>query len=651
MSTLNNKPIAPLSNPVSPPRPQTSAPDINTVTGNSGATQVPPSRPRAAGGGNLGLTPRLIKTETAEPARAASVEAQWRQKAQDVVLAADKCLNDVMVALTDGDFKGVPKACKAVAKALAPIVDRRAKKAEDDSMNAEAATRKAAESSKKSPDAAEKAVKAARKLASFRQELGIDAKTPGIVEFTADACGDRLHHQLPKLKDGQLAVLNENLEKFLVLAKGPQKGSSPTSAPEDVVPHQLQFSVKAELLNRMMQKNKDSSDAGTISKFTKDELVELRDLTTSLDRMARSGTPAEATLPGTRFTLTRIRDIDQLAQSRLGAILTTEGAIARVEGAEKRLKGNDLAQLKRLKGAVDFLVTNGVKLTNVSLVQLQKDVGVRIQQVEQAKADALITPEMRKGPSGTFKAKLLSDEVLMKLMGAFLLEDDLTPELEDAKKEVEDILNMRRSNVAADFSDALLDALDAAGTAQSMMKLLKSMVVAEKSLATFNALNWDKSDVRVSQWMGDVVRGPKQPAKRVGPNPFNAAEVAAYVVPKNPEPKLASVPPVRDREGMVSLLDDLTSGDGRIIRDLLAASQVDVSGPAVAYLDLLTHTFNLLLGDRSTPSTPRAVKAADLTPAGLAALQSTLNLTVKSGRLVEFKAVAQPTTTPRPQKS
>lgn len=632
--TSGTKPSPLQSDPTQTSRPLRTARAMTTVPTN----WVESHAPRTRGNGVSGVTPREVTAEAANPPRAGSVEAQLRQKVQEVVLAADQRLDDVMVALSDGNFTAVPTACKAVATALAPIVDRSARKAEEDSRKAEeamrkdveATARKAADSSKKAPDIAEKAVKAARKLASFRQELGIDAKTPGIAEFTADACGDRLDRLLPKLKDAQLAALNGNLEQFLALAKAEQKGGSQTSAPEYLVPRQLLFSVKAELLDRMLKMHKDSSDAGVISKFSKDELVELRDLTGSLDRMVRSGTPADAALPGTRLTWARIQSIDQLAESRLGSMLKIEGAIRRVEGAEKRLKGSDLAQLKRLKGAADFLASSGVTLTDISLGKLQKDASARIKEVEQARTDALITPDMRKGPSNKFSAKDVPDAKLFKLMHALLQEDDLTQELEDVKKDVETAINDRKQEAGTQFLKAFRAVLTVKKSEQTLQALLNSAVVAQASLTSFQAVNWDLSEEGLADWIGQEVRAPTARGQRVEPDPV-------YV------------------QSMTALRDNLAGGEAKVVRDLLAASKVAGSTSAVDYFDLLHHTLSMLLDGSSAPLTSRAVRATDLTSSGLEALQTTLNLTVKGGRLVEFKPAAQPMAqspqTPRPQKN
>lgn len=624
MSISNNKPIAPPNNPPQTSRPLRSAREITTVPTNWAVQQVESDAPRIQRGRSPGVTSREVKSEKADPARAGSVEAGMRQQTQNVALAADKCLDDAMVALLDEDFEAVSKACKAVTEALAPIVDRRAKKMADASW-------KAAESLSKVTQSSKKEAEAARELVSFRQKLRIDEeKVPGLAELTADACGDRLCHRLPKLTDDQLSRLNESLDVFLELDKTERESASSAPAPEDLVPHQLLFSVKAELLNRMIRMNKGSSDADTISKFNKDELVDLRDLTTSLNHMVRPGTPSDVMLPGTRFTWSRITNMDTHAESRLDTILKTEGATRRVKNAAKTLKGNDTVQLKRLKGAVDFLTKSGAKLPDVSLPQLEKDVIARIKEIEKSETDRLITPEMRKGPSNTFSAKDLSDAQLVGLMNKLVLVDGLTLELEDVKKDVEATISDRKIDASIKFQKAFRAVLTAKGADQITKALLKSWVVAETSLASFSAVNWDFSEEGLADWMGQEVRAPKQTGQRAGPDPD-------YV------------------ESMISLRDNLTSGEGRVVRDVLAAHKDGGSEPVVAYLDLLNHTLHMLLDGKSAPPGSRAANASELTPAGRDALETTLGLAVKNGRLVQVQSVAHPTAqgaqTPRPQKN
>lgn len=609
---------------LSPPRPLRSAREILPTPTNWAVEQVESGAPRTQSSGGPDITPRTVQPSPADSPRTGSKEADRRQKVKDVVAAADKALDLALKALVNEDFGEVSKACKTVTEVLAPIVNSRAKKAAE-------ASSKAAESLGKATQSSKKEALAALELVAFRKERRIqEEKLPGLAEFTADACGDRLYHRMPNLTDDELGRLDESLDVFLELDKAAQKNASSVPAPEDLVPHQLLFSVKAELLNRMMQKNKGSSHGDTINKFSKQELVDLRDLTASLNRMVRAGTPYNAVLPGTRFTWSEIANMDKRAEVRLDAILKTEGATRRVQNAAKSLKGNDPAQLKRLNAAVDFLTKSGAKLLDVSLPQLQKDVIARIKEVEKGETDLLITPEMRKGPSNTFSAKDLSDAQLVDLMNALVLVDGLTLELEDVKKDVETTITDRKIDASVKFQKAFRTVLTAKGADQVTMALLKSWVVAETSLASFNAVNWDFNEEGLADWMGQEVRAPQQTGQRVGPDPD-------YV------------------QGMTSLRDNLTSGEGRVIRDVLAAHKDSGSEPVVAYLDLLNHTLHMLLDGKSAPPASRVANASELTPAGRKALETTFGLAVKNGRLVQVQSVAHPTTqgsqTPRPQKN
>ncbi len=464
------------------------------------------------------------------------------------------------------------------------------------------------------PEKAAKAAESASELAAFRAEEGIaENPMPGLAQFTADACGDRLYHLLPHLRDDQLADLNESLEVFQELAKKKGKNFSKASAPEDLVFRQLLFSVKAELLSRTMEKFKVGSDADNINQLSMDELVDVRDLTTSLNRMVREGTSDNAVLPGARFTWTEITKMGEQAESRLDAMAAPKAAKRRVANASKTLVRGDPAQLKRLKGAVDFLVKTGGESSDASLEQLQKNVIARIKQVEKGKTDVFVTAEMR-STSGAFNAKALSDEQLVGFIKNVVLEDDLTLELEEIKTDVEAEIKDRKEAASAKFMKALRSALDATGTGKSMTALLNSLVVAEKSLAAFKAVNWDFSTEGVADWIGSAVRAP---GKRAVPDPG-------------------------DLKSMASLRDNLTRGEGRIVRDLMAASEVAGSKLAVAYLNLLQHTLDMLLDGNSPPPPSRVLIPASLKPESLSALQTTLNLTVKRFRLVEFQPVVKP---------
>ncbi|QHE87897.1 hypothetical protein [Hydrogenophaga sp. BPS33] len=119
--------------------------------------------------------------------------------------------------------------------------------------------------------------------------------------FVADACGARLRHLLPRLDDGQKKIRD----------------------------------------------------------YAKEELVTLRTLTASLERMVRPDTPDNAMLPGARLTLAGVRGVDQHAESLVQQILRRKSAEERVKTAQTILKGSDLPRLGRLKASVDFLVAEG----------------------------------------------------------------------------------------------------------------------------------------------------------------------------------------------------------------------------------------------------------------------------------------------------
>ncbi|MDO9434725.1 hypothetical protein [Hydrogenophaga sp.] len=501
-------------------------------------------------------------------------------------------------------------------------------------------------------------MKEAKEQISFGEALDLDEETaPHLSELTADACGERLHHLLPKLKDDQLATLNKNLDEFFELETSEDSDVSTEVAPDEFVVPQLQFSIKAEIVFRMMRQSMGNSDADEINKFTKHQLVVMSDLISTLKEMARPGAPKGVFLPGTSLAWNRLEKLEELVASRLDPILMTETANRRVADARQRLAGNDRGALLRLKTSVEFLIKTGASPTDRSLLQLKKDVTARIKVVEQGKTYTQITPEMLKGKTGAFQARELPPAELMQLMRKLLAMDRLTLDLEFVKDDVEAILNMNKSNAAADFQDAFNDALQAAGSTKSTETLLKLLFVAEKSLASFQASNWDLNGAGLSDWIGEKVRAPKPAAK---PNsgdalgkPTVASRLASKVMGSKPVPVEAPVPLYRDDIGMATLRDHLVHGEGRLIRDLLAAN--GERGATVAHMDELRETLEILLDGNSQPLAPRAANAADLTFAGLTALQTTLNLTVDEGQLVQYSAggnpVAKTAQKPLPQKT
>ncbi|QHE87896.1 hypothetical protein [Hydrogenophaga sp. BPS33] len=261
-------------------------------------------------------------------------------------------------------------------------------------------------------------------------------------------------------------------------------------------------------------------------------------------------------------------------------------------------------------------------IAGVSPLQLQTDVSARIQVVEQNKYDELITNARPYGTSQKFTDPITPpDAQLLALLRTLVEQDVLTPELACAKTGVEDAIKERKADIAAKFRKAFRPLLTDSKPSQVTTLLLESAAVASESLSAYEKLNWDFLEEGIADWIGGKVRGTQSSGERVGVDPLYA-------------------------KGMESLLASLSTGEGRLIRNLLGAQQDDGSKAAVAYLDEVQNSLDMLLWDEK--KSPRAVSSAsnaeNLTAESRQALEATLNLTVKGGQLVQYKAAAIPVT-------
>ncbi|MDO9434727.1 hypothetical protein [Hydrogenophaga sp.] len=439
-------------------------------------------------------------------------------------------------------------------------------------------------------------------------------KVPGPQDFIADICGALLLKPLKELSDADIHALHALLPKDPLVAQRAHLSSKAQHKLEnmradvaavpksdvEVVMQQLAFSVKADILLRMMARSKssDTDPSGPrslhrydVDKLHAEDLRHVYDLASHLIEETRANAPRQAPLPGTRFWLEDLEDIVSDVEYR-------EAQIAkRKPGAEKlaragitRQNKKDPLKLEILQKELEFLIELR-KLPKPEHVDLLARVVA-----QRKKLDREITKAIIDRPRA-LKAGKLSNTKLVAYQQAIMAAPYKPKALLDAQKIIQVQIGQRKT-AAKDAFETALRVFVNSDAATAMDALLLSAAQVQAASSEFKELGETLSRNDMFKWIGEVLL---QEAKRVP----------------------------GDRSGLTRLQDYLTKGDGKVLRDVLLTSQIPRMKFTFGYLDMLNNAVNFIMPVE--PSARHVKRVDDFARTAIPSLMRNLHLRLKEG--------------------
>ncbi len=300
--------------------------------------------------------------------------------------------------------------------------------------------------------------------------------------------GELLRHRLSNMETGALEKLNAGLDELKKEPTDPVGKTQNALLNADPAIKQLITAVKSELLHRKMaemgldgdgwEKRWTSMDIAPREKLLK--LKDLRDLASQIMSPVSTGKTSHTVLPGARHTQNELADIEGYGH-RAVIQLEQRAAVSANKATAAEMDKMSGADLKELKGDVDFLIEIHGKNADPAHLTLQKTVADRIKVADHKVTEQLLG-------RGVFNADSLSNAKLRSLSDDITQLNDKPEAVADAEKVMRATMEKRKNSAQALVQNSLQAAVRKAGGNGASTALNDFLKSAEEATKTFSAL-------------------------------------------------------------------------------------------------------------------------------------------------------------------